>query len=245
MTVESTPSSGQHRGPVVTALMAMTMTAAMAVAGSGCAVVAGGGEPDQIGAVATADAAVGGGESVDDDGRADEVLEVPGDTIPTRPEVVIPTNWDSAIEEVYGRYWLYWEAFAAAHALPNADPSFEPLRSLSTDENWESLNEQLSAFADDGLVLVLPENSITEHLVRLPNSSVLTGDEGDEVVLQDCWVDDFVQQTVDGHVLVEAKEAKLMNVVMKVVKGQWRVDGVARATAESDGFEQCQSLISQ
>ncbi len=179
------------------------------------------------------------------DGQDGEILEVPGDTIPTRPEVIIPSSWDSEIEEVYGRYWLYWDAFAAAHAPPNADPSFGPLQNLSTEVNWQSLNQGLRDFADDGLVLVLPQNSITEHLVRVPNATVLTKDEGAEVILQDCWLDDFVQQTVDGQVLVETEEAKLMNVTMKVVNGEWRVHGVARATAESDGFEQCQSLISK
>ncbi len=172
------------------------------------------------------------------------MLAVPGSTIPVRPEVVIPTSWDNEVEELYGRYWLYWDAFAAAHAPPNADPLFDPLRSLSTDENWDSLNDQLAMFASDGLVLVLPKNSITEHLVRLPNASVLSKEEGAEVILQDCWIDDFVQQTVDGTVLSETREAKLMNVVMRVVNGEWRVDGVARATAESDGFEQCEQLVS-
>ncbi|MGB5756444.1 MAG: hypothetical protein WBM50_05975 [Acidimicrobiales bacterium] len=172
-------------------------------------------------------------------------LQVPGSTVPVRPEVRIPDGWDSDVEEVYGRYWLYWEAFAAAHAPPNADPSFEPLRELSTPDNWRSLQADIRSFAEDGLVLVLPENSITEHLIRIPNASVLAKDEGADVVLQDCWIDDFVQQTVDGRVVAETKEARLMNVTMKVTDGEWRVDGVARATPESDGYEQCVALVSR
>jgi hypothetical protein len=94
-------------------------------------------------------------------------------------------------------------------------------------------------------MLELPENSRTEHLLRVPNASVLGGDEGDEVILQDCWIDDFRQRTVDGEVVAEAAEAKLMNVVMKIIDGEWRVHGVSRATPETDGFQQSAELIDQ
>lgn len=202
----------------------------------------GGGPVDGDGSLGGgAEAAAGRSEA--EPGQGEDVLEVAGQSPPVRPVVEIPEAWDSEIEEVYGRYWLYWEAFAAAHGLPNADPSYEPLRALSTDDNWASLTEQLRGFADDGVVLVLPENSMTEHLIRIPNAAVLSKNEGAEVVLQDCWIDDFVQQTVDGQIVAEAREAKLMNVVMKVVDGEWRVDGVTRATADSDGFEQCATLV--
>ncbi|MEM9561581.1 MAG: hypothetical protein AAGA93_03120 [Actinomycetota bacterium] len=179
----------------------------------------------------------------DDDGAGIDALVVQDEPEPVRPEVVIPSEWPSEIEAVYGRYWLYWEAFAAAHGPPGADPTFAPLRELSTPGNWSSLESQLQAFADDGLVLDQPMPSITEHLLRLPSTELLSGDEGEEVVLQDCWIDDFVQRTIDGTVVAEANEAKLMNVVMKVVDGEWRVDGVTRAPQDSDGVEQCAELI--
>ena len=171
-------------------------------------------------------------------------LLVDGDPVFVRPIVEIPDEYPSAIEAVYGRYWLYWDAFAAAHGYPNADPTYAPLEELSTPENWRSLQEQLRNFADEGLVLTLPEPSATEHMIRIPNASVLSEEEGAEVILQDCWIDDFVQRTVDGRVLVEQKEAKLMNVTMRVVDGQWRVDGVSRATAESDGYQECETIVS-
>jgi hypothetical protein len=177
-------------------------------------------------------------------GDSDQEAGDDADAVAIRPVVEIPAEWDSAIEAVYGRYWLYWEAFAAAHGPPHADPDYGPLRELSTDKNWSSLQRQLQAFADDGLLLALPEPSATEHMIRIPNTSVLTQEEGAEVILQDCWIDDFVQQTVDGVVVDEGKEAKLMNVVMTVVDGEWRVDGVSRATIESDGYEQCETLVS-
>ncbi len=200
-------------------------------------------EAIEAAAAASADDGVAEGEGdagVGADGGALTVATVPE---PVRPEVEIPTEWPSEIEAVYGRYWLYWEAFAAAHGPPSADPTFAPLRELSTPANWASLEEQLQGFARDGLVLARPEPSITEHLIRLPGTALLTGDEGEEVVLQDCWIDDFVQRTVDGTVVAEAREAKLMNVVMQVVDGEWRVDGVTRASSDSDGVEQCAELI--
>lgn len=181
--------------------------------------------------------AVGRDGATDDAGDQSEAGTV-------RPVVEIPDEWPSEIEALYGRYWLYWEAFAAAHGPPEADPTYAPLEALSTPTNWTSLEGQLASFADDGLVLELPPGSISEHLLRLPDAAILTGAEGEEVVLQDCWIDDFIQRTVDGDVVSEASEAKLMNVVMRVVDGEWRVDGVTRASDASDGIEQCAGLIS-
>lgn len=183
------------------------------------------------------------GADVGADGRSSLSVDgSPDQTIPVRPDVEIPTEWDSEIEELFGRYWLYWEAFAAAYGPPNADPTFEPLRTLSTPKNWRSLQEQLRGFAEDGVVLVLPERSVTEHLIRVPNATVVDSTEGAEAVIQDCWIDDFVQQTVSGDVITETNEAKLMNVTMKVTDGNWRVDGVTRAAPDADGYDQCLDL---
>ena len=180
---------------------------------------------------------------IDGTGEQARLITVENTPPPTRPTVEIPADWPSEIEAVYGRYWLYWDAFTAAHGPPWADPGFAPLQELSTPDNWASLEAQLQSFADDGLVLELPDGSISEHRIRLPEEVALTGAEGEEVVLQDCWIDDLVQRTVDGATVAEAREAKLMNVVMRVVDGEWRVDGVTRASAESDGVEQCAELI--
>jgi hypothetical protein len=186
-------------------------------------------------------AGVGNGDG--GDGEPSSLLVDSGiTTVPVRPTIEIPTEWDSEIEALFGRYWLYWDAFAAAYGPPNADPSFAPLRELSTPENWASLQAQLRGFADDGVVLVLPEGSATEHLIRIPNATVLDSQEGAEAIIQDCWIDDFVQQTVSGDTIAETKEAKLMNVTMKVLDGSWRVDGVTRAAPDADGYNQCLEL---
>lgn len=217
------------------------MVLALASAGAGCGL----GDESLDGALDAGQGEAGGVGGAADTGRggAKAALEV-ADPEPIRPVVEIPDEWNSEIEAVYGRYWLYWDAFAAAHGPPGADPTYGPLQELSTPTNWASLQEQLNSFARDGLVLELPEASITEHLLRLPDAAVLTGDEGEEVILQDCWIDDFVQRTLDGRVVAEAREAKLMNVVMRVQGGQWRVDGVSAAPSLSDGVEQCAELIS-
>jgi len=223
--------------------LALTLIA-FALIGAGCAGASGSTLEQQIDRADSADETVPAAGEADRAGAEDEERTVSNEPEFVRPVVEIPAEWDSAIEAVYGRYWLYWEAFAAAHGPPHADPDYEPLRELSTEENWRSLREQLEDFAADGVLLTLPEPSATEHMIRIPNASVLTEEEGAEVILQDCWIDDFVQQTVDGAVIVEGKEAKLMNVVMTVVDGEWRVDGVSRATTESDGYEQCEKLDS-
>ncbi len=222
------------RDTLTVAVLAVALAAASACGGNDGSETA-----DDLGAVGVPAARAGDDAGDDPSGT----LEVEAAKEPVRPVVEIPAEWPSEIEAVYGRYWLYWDAFAAAHAPPGADPDFAPLRELSTEANWASLQEQLGAFAADGLVLELPEPSITEHLLRLPDAALLEGTEGEEIILQDCWVDDFVQRTVDGTVVSEAREAKLMNVVMKVVGGEWRVDGVTRASPDSDGVEQCAELI--
>jgi len=212
---------------------------AVSAAGVGCA-DGGGSLPDDLAVAATAGS---DGATAPSSATEGTTLAVEAAKEPVRPVVDIPAGWPSEIEAVYGRYWLYWEAFAAAHGPPAADPTFAPLEELSTPANWASLQDQLRDFRREGLVLERPEPSMTEHLLRLPNAAVLQGDEGEEVVLQDCWIDDFVQRTVDGAVVAEAREATLMNVMMKVVGGEWRVDGVTRASPESDGVEQCAELI--
>ncbi|MEM9655386.1 MAG: hypothetical protein AAGA65_25060 [Actinomycetota bacterium] len=206
----------------------------------GAAAVAGCGVP-----AADSSAAIPPHAAVAEDGDGPDSLVVDGGDSPeiaVRPEVEIPTAWDSQIEALFGRYWLYWEAFAAAYGPPNADPEFGPLRDLSTPDNWDSLQQQLQGFVEDGLVLVLPDRSVTEHLIRLPDTAVLDSAEGAEVVLQDCWIDDFIQQTVAGEVIAETGEAKLMNVTMMMLDGDWRVAGVTRAAPDADGYDQCQEL---
>lgn len=187
-----------------------------------------------------------GNNGADDGERSSLVVDSgTGGTVPVRPTIEIPATWDSEIEALFGRYWLYWDAFAAAYGLPSADPSFAPLQELSTPKNWASLQTSLRDFAEEGVVLVLPERSATEHLIRIPNATVLDSQEGAEAVIQDCWIDDFVQQTVSGDVIAETKEAKLMNVTMKVLDGSWRVDGVTRAAPDADGYDQCLELSPQ
>ena len=172
-------------------------------------------------------------------------VEIAADVTVTapRPDVAVPDSWPSEIEALYGRYWLYWEAFGVAFGPPHADPDHQVLEGLSTERNWRSLQQQLNGFRSDRLVLVLPDQSVTSHLLRLPEATVLDDVDGTEVVLQDCWVDDFVQQTEDGIVVAETRESKLMNVTMKRERGVWRVDGVTRATADSDGFDQCARMV--
>jgi len=236
---------GSRRWPAAPLLGALLLVVGTSACGPG-------GDAPATASLDAAGSAVGGEESTaaagaegDGEGERSAARTVAVETEPVRPVIEIPTEWPSEIEELYGRYWLYWQAFAAAHGPPGADSTYGPLRELSSPVNWTSLEDQLRSFAADGLVLELPEDSITEHLLRIPNASVLAGDEGDEVILQDCWIDDFVRRTVDGDVVAEAHEAKLMNVVMKVIDGEWRVHGVSRATPESDGYQQCVELIDQ
>jgi hypothetical protein len=166
-----------------------------------------------------------------------------------RAEVVIPDDWPSSLDALIGRYLLYWEAYGAAFAPPRVDPEHASLRSLSTEQNWADVEALLARFAADDLVLVRVRSDADHHRVRLPHDVALTGAEGDEVVLQDCWFDEFRPMSANRSATESAPVAAsapaaptLLNVVMKVEAGQWRVHGIRRATAASAGYGQCQEL---
>lgn len=162
-----------------------------------------------------------------------------------KPVIEIPTEWDSELDEIFGRYQLYRTALDVALGPPEADPGYLPLKDLMEEVAWEELSGQIQDFRDRGLVLVFPEESLTDHVVRLPNPSVLTKTEGNEVVIQDCWVDDGIVETLEGEVQESYFESSLRNVTMKVIDGEWRTLSVVTASEESSGYQECRDLIDE
>ncbi len=165
-------------------------------------------------------------------------------TLPTeKPDLEIPTEWDSELDEIFGRYLLYWDAFVIAMGPPEADPNYEPLIGLMEAEALADLREQIDETRLAGEIIVDPEDSKTAHGDRLPNPSTLTQSEGNEAVIQDCYVDALVVQALDGTVLNDAVAADLLNVKMKVIDGEWRVFAVRDAAPESSGYEECRDQL--
>lgn len=161
----------------------------------------------------------------------------------TKPELEIPTEWESDLDEIFGRYLLYWEAEAIAIGPPAADPSYPPLRELLTEGFLADIGQQMQEYQDANVVSVIPEGSINEHIVRLPSPSVLDKSEGREVVIQDCWVQDTEQQRLDGEITQTVLQSVLFNVTMRVVDDEWRVAASIRASEQSSGYQECTDYV--
>jgi hypothetical protein len=155
-----------------------------------------------------------------------------------KPILEIPTEWDSDLDEIFGRYLLYWEALAIANGPPAPTPDYPPLAELVDPEALTELRGQIQENLDAGIVL-READTATEHVPRLPNPSVLSKAEGNEVTIQDCFVDGRVVESSTGEVLDDAVVTGLLNVKMQVVGGEWLVVGLRDASPESDGFEEC------
>ena len=161
-----------------------------------------------------------------------------------RPELEIQTEWESDLDEIFGRYLMYWEALYNALGPPRADPNYQPLLELlGTDVAVEDVQAQVQGFQDRNEVVIRTENSLDDHGLRLPNPSVLEKTEGNLVVIQDCWIRDDVTRFLDGKPSDEAFSTVLWNVTMVVDDGEWKYLGAAEADERSDGYQECQDLF--
>jgi hypothetical protein len=161
-----------------------------------------------------------------------------------KPILEIPTEWDSDLDEIFGRYLLYWEALAIAAGPPEASPEYAALAELVDPADLAELKEQLEANLEAGHVYMEGDTG-TEHVPRLPNPSVLSKTEGNEITIQDCFVDARALVNVDGDVLDDEVVVSLLNVKMIVVDGEWRVSGIRDASPESDGYRECREYGEQ
>jgi hypothetical protein len=84
---------------------------------------------------------------------------------------------------------------------------------------------------------------LDDHGLRLPNPAPLEKIEGQRVVIQDCWIQDEVAETLDGGRSEQRRGTKLLNVDMIVADGEWRVLAVVEADERSDGYQECQDLL--
>ena len=169
--------------------------------------------------------------------------ETPPETSDTKPDLEIPTEWESDLDEIFGRYLLYWDVYKVAIGPPRADPQYPLLAEMLTEEAFVDIAATIQEYRDFDVVSVVPEGSINEHILRLPNPSLLAKAEGAEVVIQDCWVQDTEQRSIDGELVEAAFQSVLFNVTMRVVDGEWRVAASTRASEESSGYQECTDYI--
>ncbi|MEM9655443.1 MAG: hypothetical protein AAGA65_25355 [Actinomycetota bacterium] len=155
-----------------------------------------------------------------------------------RPELD-PDNWTSDLDEIFGRYLLYWQALQEAFAPPAANPDYEPLVGLVGTEMLADVRGNIATYRDADEVLVIPEGSLDEHVLRLPRPVSLSKTEGAEVVIQDCWVADQRVETPTGELVDELDFPTVFNATMRVIDGEWRVFANGVAEDGSDGWDEC------
>lgn len=164
-------------------------------------------------------------------------------TTTVQPELD-PANWNSDLDEIFGRYLLFWQAYDAAYAPPEANPDYPPLAELAGEEALADFRSDIEQnYASAGHVLVIAEDSIEEHVLRLPRPVDLDKTEGNEVIIQDCWVADRTKETLDGEVLETWSFPTVFNATMRVIDGEWRVFANVTAADGSDGWEECNSYF--
>ncbi|MGH1491521.1 MAG: hypothetical protein ACRBK7_19330 [Acidimicrobiales bacterium] len=160
-----------------------------------------------------------------------------------RPELEVQTEWETDLDEIFGRYLMYWEALYNAGGPPEADPDYQPLLDLLDPGVVSSVLSQVQGLAEADSVIFRPEGSLDDHGLRLPNPSVLEKTEGNRVVIQDCWIRDDVIEHLDGSDRTEYFMTVLWNVDMIVVDGEWKYFAAVEADDRSDGYQECQDLF--
>ena len=158
----------------------------------------------------------------------------------TRPTVVVPTEWEGDREEIFGRYLLFWEALDAAVAPPEADPDFALLGDLLIPEMEADTRDSIQRFKDGDRVIVFPEDSIEEHVLRLPNIDTLAKSEGHRILVQDCWVQDNELRRTDGTLDEVRQGFGVFNATMEVVDGEWLVHSNIEQSEGDIGWDTCE-----
>jgi hypothetical protein len=166
----------------------------------------------------------------------------------TRPSIEVPTSWDNDRDEIFGRYLLFWDALYASLGPPYADPD-DPhtrpiLEDVLTPEMLGETLEDLQRFQDESRVVVRADDSIEEHVLRVPKVQSLSKDEGHRVLIQDCWIVDFDWYGTDGTFIESDEGFQLFNATLKVVGGEWQLLVNLEQEPDDVGYDWCQAVAS-
>jgi hypothetical protein len=167
----------------------------------------------------------------------------------TRPPIEVPTSWDNNRDEIFGRYLLYFEAFDVALGPPFADPDDPISRPVLEDvlipEMLADVVATIDSFQEDDVVVVRADDSIDEHILRLPKVQSLGKEEGHKVLIQDCWIQDYMTQTSEGSYLESIKNLRLFNATMEVVDGKWKVRSNIPQEPGDVGYDWCEVVAAE
>jgi hypothetical protein len=167
----------------------------------------------------------------------------------TRPSIEVPTSWGNDRDEIFGRYLLYWAALDAAVGAPFADPNDPTTRPILEDVlkpgMLEDILETVREYQDEDRIVVWPEDSIEEHILRIPKVQPLGKEEGRKVLIQDCWIVDYDYYLTDGTFDESDDGFQLFNATMEVVGGKWQILANVEQGPDDVGYDWCEEVASQ
>jgi hypothetical protein len=109
----------------------------------------------------------------------------------------------------------------------------------------EDVLATIQSYDDGGWIVVIPDESIEEHILRIPKAQPLSKEEGRKVLIQDCWIKDHeirIEET--NEVADESRGFRLFNATMEVVGGQWKVRSNIPQEPDDVGYDWCQAVAS-
>jgi hypothetical protein len=167
----------------------------------------------------------------------------------TRPSIEVPTSWGNDRDEIFGRYLLYFEAFDAALGPPSADPDDLVTRSVLEDvlkpDAFADAVATIESFQERDIVVVRDEESIDEHILRIPKVQPLGKQEGRKVLIQDCWIRDYDTYTPEGSFIESFGSFRLFNATMEVAGGKWQILANVEQGPDDVGYDWCEEVASQ
>lgn len=119
---------------------------------------------------------------------------------------------------VVDRYLAFWEARLDANQAP-PNPDHPSLTEYATGPQLSNVVEETKRRRDEGLAIRRPENSASKHDVRVVREGP------DEVILQDCSVNDGIIYRVDnGEVVNDDVVTQSIRATMRLVDGEWKLE---------------------
>ncbi len=134
--------------------------------------------------------------------------------------------------EIVGRYEEFWTVRFRANEAP-VNPDAPTLAEYATGAQLDNVRGETQQRLDDGLALRAPDESVTDHRVRVVSVT------GDSAQLQDCFVNDgVVYRVATGEVVDDAIVTRNVTASMVLVDGVWKLES-ATVIQEWEGVAGC------
>lgn len=135
-------------------------------------------------------------------------------------------------QEIVDRYEGFWTVRLRANQSP-VNPDAPTLAEYATGAQLDNVRGETQQRLDDGLALRAPDESVTDHRVRVVSVT------GESAQLQDCFVNDgVVYRVATGEVVDDAIVTRNVTASMVLVDGVWKLES-ATVIQEWEGVAGC------